>query len=86
MLVSDQKYPNPKMSWTDYHTVETIYAFMKELEYENPHLIKIEEIGKTYEGRPILLAKIGRDIRRDYSHKHRPIVFIEGGKNLLFWW
>lgn len=78
-FITDQNYYNPKMSWTEYHSLETIYEFLNDLEREFPNLIKIVEIGKTYEGKRMLMAKIGRNIQRDFSHKHRPAVFIEGG-------
>lgn len=41
------------MDWTNYHTLETIYAFMDNLQAEYPYLCSVEVIGKSVEGRDL---------------------------------
>jgi hypothetical protein len=48
------------MTWTEYHNYQTIYAWMDSLKLEFPDFVTIEEIGKTYEQRPIKLIKISK--------------------------
>lgn len=46
------------MGWTDYHDYETMYAWIDSLVEKHPGIVSVEEIGKTYEGRPIRVVKI----------------------------
>ena len=43
-----------KMSWTKYHRLDTIHAFMRELEISHPKIVTVFSIGKTFEGRDLL--------------------------------
>ena len=52
---SDPKVP---MSWDRYHNNEQITAFCNDLAKAYPDLVKVEAIGKSYEGRDILALHI----------------------------
>jgi hypothetical protein len=78
VLFTDNRPQFPRMTWSEYHSLDTIYAFLRELEDLFPDRIQIVEIGQTYEKRPILVAKIGRNIKVDDG---KPFVLIEGGRS-----
>ena len=46
--------PRQKMSWTKYHRLDTIHAYMRELEASHPKIVTVFSIGKTVEGRDLL--------------------------------
>lgn len=48
------------MNWTDYHSLETIYDWIDELQQEFPQWITVEEIGRSYEGRPLKVVKLSK--------------------------
>ena len=47
---------------------------MREQEVRHPKFVKVFSIGKTFEGRDLLVIKIGA--RKPYE---KPAVFVEGG-------
>jgi hypothetical protein len=49
-----------QMTWTEYHNYQTIYAWLDSLKAEFSDFVTIEEIGKSYENRPIKLIKISK--------------------------
>lgn len=65
------------MDWHRYHRLPTIYAYLRRLERDYPDLVEIVDIGKSTEGRSLLLAKVGKKQKYD-----KPGIFIEGGLNL----
>lgn len=58
LLVFDSVLPGEKlrqkMSWTKYHRLDTIHAYMRELEASHPKIVTVFSIGKTVEGRDLL--------------------------------
>ena len=65
----------PRMTWHKYHRLGTIHQYMRHLAETHPDICQVEEIGTSNEGRPILIAKVGR--QQSYA---KPAVFIEGGE------
>lgn len=49
------------MNWDDYQSVATIYDWIESLRLEFPDWITIEEIGYSYEGRPIKVVKLSKN-------------------------
>lgn len=49
-----------ELNWTDYHSFEDIYDWLDALESEFPQFVTVEEIGRTYEGRPFKLVKLSK--------------------------
>jgi len=68
------------MDWTRYHRIEVIYAWMERLANEHRDFVKLQRIGKTAEGRDILVIKIGLN-----SSPRKPGIFIEGGIHAREW-
>ena len=67
----------PSMHWYKFQRLGTIYAYMHRLQLQFPHLIEVLTIGKTDQGRDILLAKVGRS----NSVYPKKAIFIEAGQN-----
>ena len=63
------------MHWYKYQRLGTIYAYMHRLQLEFPHLVEVLTIGKTDQGRDILLAKVGKT----NSIYPKKAIFIEAG-------
>ncbi len=64
-----------RMNWHSYHRLDTIYAYMREVAAAKPETASAFPIGKTFEGREILVLKIGRP--KPYQ---KPAVFVEAGR------
>ncbi|XP_016955181.1 zinc carboxypeptidase [Drosophila biarmipes] len=66
------------MEWTQFHTLEEIYAWLDVIESRYPHIVTPFSIGNSYEGRPIRGVKI--------SYKEgNPAVFIESNIHAREW-
>ena len=63
------------MNWQKYHRLNDIYEYLYYLENAYPDLAHVINIGKTVEGRDMLVLKIGT---KRYSDK--PAIFLEAGK------
>ena len=68
------------MHWYKYQRLGTIYAYMHRLQLQFPHLVETLTIGKTDQGRDILLAKVGRT----NSIYPKKAIFIEAGMERCF--
>ncbi|XP_007524266.1 carboxypeptidase A1 [Erinaceus europaeus] len=66
-------------NYATYHTLEEIYDFMDMLVAENPQLVTKQEIGKTYEGRPIYVLKFST------GGNKRPAIWIDTGIHSREW-
>ncbi len=56
-----------------YPELQTVYQQIKKLSNSNPGLIKLDEIGKSQNGKPIYVLKIGKEIKDGNFH---PSIFI----------
>ncbi|KAH8305192.1 hypothetical protein KR018_000540 [Drosophila ironensis] len=66
------------MEWTQYHTLDEIYAWLDEIEQRYPDIVTPFTIGKSYEGRII------RGIKISYKEGN-PAVFIESNIHAREW-
>jgi Zinc carboxypeptidase len=69
--------PKVEMSWRKYHDFNQIDQFQQDLQKAFPNLIKIETIGKSYEGRNIYALHI-TDFKVGNA-KEKPAFYIDGG-------
>jgi len=67
------------MSWTQYQSARTIQSWMSCLAANYPHKTKLITIGKSSEGRPLQVMKIGS------GDSSKPAVFIDGGIHAREW-
>ncbi|TDG38674.1 hypothetical protein AWZ03_014904 [Drosophila navojoa] len=77
--VSDRSNASSEYNWLDYHDLEDTYAWMRSLAKQNPQIVTLLEVGKTYEGRSILGLKISK------SGSEKPGIFIEAGIHAREW-
>lgn len=45
------------MHWRDYHSLEAIYAFMREIRARYPNICRLYTIGQTAEGRDLKVLR-----------------------------
>ncbi len=62
-----------------YHSLDVIYSWLRKWEKDFPDLVDLYEVGKSYEGRPVLQmtltnSKTGKDT-------DKPATFFEGGRH-----
>ena len=69
---------NPKvpMNWNRYHDTKQISQFCKDLQKAYPHLVKYESIGKSVEGRDIMVLSIS-DFQKG-NPERKPGMWIDG--------
>ncbi|XP_064115651.1 carboxypeptidase B-like [Macrobrachium nipponense] len=68
------------MTWDKYHSTEDMYDYMSWLEIHYPNLVTIIDIGKSFENRSLLVAKISGD-----SDTPKPAIWIDGGLHAREW-
>ncbi|XP_071549428.1 carboxypeptidase B1-like [Panulirus ornatus] len=62
---------------------EEIMAHVEDLPVRHPELVKLREVGRSVENRPLYLLTITSDA--DYTSSKKPIIFIEGGIHAREW-
>ncbi|XP_040571245.1 carboxypeptidase B [Lepeophtheirus salmonis] len=71
---------NSSMNWENYQNIDVIHDFLYETARKNPSIATIFSIGKSYEGRDLLVFKIGTP-----QPNYKPAIFIEGGIHAREW-
>ena len=61
------------MNWQSYQSAATIDSWLDCLAINFGHIAKVTEIGKSFEGRPLKVVRIGD------GDRNKPAVFIDGG-------
>jgi len=69
--------PKVKMAWDKYHDYAEITQFAKDLVKAYPDLIKMESLGKSFEGRDIWMLKITN--YKNAKPENKPGFYIDGG-------
>ena len=67
------------LSFNMYHSLDVIYAWLRKWEKEYPGLVDLYEIGKSYEGRPILQMTVTN--KKTGKDTDKPAAFFEGGRH-----
>ncbi|KAK8397132.1 hypothetical protein O3P69_004667 [Scylla paramamosain] len=67
------------MDWEDFHDYTTITKWLTSLSKDYPNLCTLEEVGKSYEGRPMKLFMVGK------GGADNPGIFIDGGSHGREW-
>jgi len=67
------------MTWTEYHSLEDMYTFLDYLETTYDY-VSTEEIGLSYEGRAMRLAKVCKG-----ECGNKPAIWIDGGIHAREW-
>ncbi|XP_029005237.1 carboxypeptidase B [Betta splendens] len=67
-------------SYTKYNTWDTIQSWIETISSSNADMVSQEVIGKTYEGRPMTVLKIGKK-----SSSTKPAIFMDCGFHAREW-
>lgn len=67
------------MNWLSYHNFATINSWLDCLAVSFPHKVEVREIGRSFEGRPLKVVRIGD------GDSSKPAVFIDGGIHAREW-
>ncbi|KAK3859034.1 hypothetical protein Pcinc_034809 [Petrolisthes cinctipes] len=72
--------PAHPMNWHNYHTLDEMYQYMDYLAAEFPQLVTVEDIGMSFEKRPLRVVKVSTG-----GPAVKPIIFIDGGIHAREW-
>lgn len=65
-LPSKKRKAGEELDWIDYHSLDHIYMWLEKIRLEFPQFITVQDIGTTYEGRPLKLVKLSKRAVIDY--------------------
>lgn len=65
------------LGFDHYGTPEQINAFLRQLEADYPALLEVTQIGTSWQGRPILAARVGNE-RLPQPMDDRPTLYVDG--------
>jgi hypothetical protein len=68
-----------RLTFDRYHTVDVMYTWMKRWAERHPNIVEIYEIGRSFEGRPILQMTLTN--RATGPATDKPAAFFEGGRH-----
>ncbi|XP_014230662.1 carboxypeptidase A2-like [Trichogramma pretiosum] len=71
------------MDWKRYHRYKEIMGYLDYLKEKYPHLVEIESIGKSFEGRDLMVAKISTGV--DKNGEPKPSIWIDAGMHAREW-
>lgn len=91
----------PPMTWNRYHNLDEIVKYLETVRLRHPQLVELIHIGRSYEGRPLIVVKIeskqspimansnGPAAVKRPKRKHKSgqanAVFVEAGAQGLAW-
>jgi hypothetical protein len=67
------------LSFDKYHSADVIYTWMERWSKKYPELVDLYEVGKSFEGRPILQMTITN--KKTGKDTEKPAAFFEGGRH-----
>lgn len=79
----DQFTAFSELFFKDYRPLEAINTWLQLLQQSFPNILEIEEIGKTFEGRPFNIIHLSDDINADHSKKKT--IVLTGGVHAREW-
>lgn len=76
---------DPNSFFQDYHRLNEIFDYMRELAAEYSNRVKILEIGKSYEGRNMSMWIITNNVKNRDAVDAKPIIWIDSGIHAREW-
>jgi hypothetical protein len=67
------------LSFDRYHTMDVMYTWLKRWAEEYPNLVELYEVGRSFEGRPILQVTLTN--QETGAATDKPAAFFEGGRH-----
>lgn len=83
VVETTQAHPLSEIFFREYRPLETIDAWLGILQQTFPDIVLVEEIGQTYEHRPLKIVHISRP--SDIDHGKRKTVVVTGGTHAREW-
>ncbi|KAF2363215.1 Carboxypeptidase activation peptide [Trinorchestia longiramus] len=77
----DNRFGHP-MTWQQYHSFEDMAHYMYYLEQTFPRNVQVLNIGSSFEGRDLLVAKVST---AEFGNTSRPAIWIDGGLHAREW-
>jgi hypothetical protein len=68
-----------RLTFDRYHTVDVMYDWMKRWAERHPNIVELYEIGRSFEGRPILQMTLTN--KETGAATDKPAAFFEGGRH-----
>jgi hypothetical protein len=68
-----------RLTFDKYHTVDVMYTWMKRWAERHPNIVEIYEIGRSFEGRPILQMTLTN--KSTGAATDKPAAYFEGGRH-----
>jgi len=69
-----------------YHRYTAIVDYLQALAHENPNLVRVVELGRSFEGRRMVGIKVGFPEKNASSDTgYKPSVFVDGGMHAREW-
>ncbi|XP_063539381.1 zinc carboxypeptidase-like [Cydia strobilella] len=72
-------------NWDNYHSLDDIYTWLKDLSGAHPEEVQLLHIGKSFENRDIFAVKLKLNKIKICKKRHRPKIIIEGGSHGREW-
>ncbi|MGH7464179.1 MAG: M14 family zinc carboxypeptidase, partial [Longimicrobiales bacterium] len=67
------------LTFDRYHTVDVMYTWLRRWAEQRPDIVELYEVGRSYEGRPILQITLTN--RSTGSREEKPAAYFEGGRH-----
>jgi len=67
------------LGFDKYHSLDVIYSWLRKWEEVFPDLVNLYEVGKSYEGRPVLQITVTN--KKTGKDTDKPAAFFEGGRH-----
>ncbi|HEX6309389.1 MAG TPA: M14 family metallopeptidase [Longimicrobiales bacterium] len=68
-----------RLTFDRYHTADVMYAWLRRWAEQYPDIVELYEVGRSYEGRPILQMTLTR--KSTGRKEDKPAAFFEGGRH-----
>jgi hypothetical protein len=65
------------LTWDRFHTVDVMYEWMRRWAEQYPEIMELQEVGRSFEGRPIYQANLTN--RATGPHSSKPAAMFDGG-------
>jgi hypothetical protein len=65
------------LTWDRFHTVDVMLTWMRRWAEQYPHIMELQEVGRSFEGRPIYQANLTN--RDTGPHTSKPAAMFDGG-------
>ena len=74
-----QYVPAESLTFDTYHTVDVMYHWYKKWAEQYPQIVDLYEVGKSFEGRPVLQMTLTN--KKTGKDTDKPAAFFEGGRH-----